>query len=336
MESLDLPLIWACLIAFAILAYIVLDGFDLGIGMLFAVEPDEHDRTLMMNTIAPVWDGNQTWLILGGGGLFATFPTAYAILMPAFYAPLLLMLLGLIFRGVAFEFRFRTVRWRHYWDWGFFLGSISASFGQGVVLGTYMQGITVENDLYAGGWFDWLTPFSLFCGVAVMIGYTLLGAAFVVMKTEGEMAERLRRLLLPLGAATVACCAVVSLWTPFISEAVYARWFSWPNIAYFAPVPLLVTVLAVVFVNGVRRGTNDYLPFFSALGLFIISFVGLGISVFPYIVPGDLTIWDAAAPDKSLLFVLVGAVFLIPMILAYNFHAYWVFRGKVDPNAAYH
>lgn len=335
MDWLDLPLIWAGLIAFAVFAYVVLDGFDLGIGMLFPFEPEEEDRSLMMNTIAPVWDGNETWLILGGGGLMAAFPLAYAILMPAFYAPLTAMLLGLIFRGVAFEFRFRTLRWRPFWDWGFFLGSLVATFSQGVVLGTYMQGIDVVGRSYDGGWFSWLTPFSLFCGVALIAGYSLLGAAFIVMKSEAAIARRMTARLIPLLIATLIACGIVSLWTPNLSEAIYARWFSFPNIFFFAPVPLLIGVLTLLFFRAVARG-NDVQPFILALGIFFLAFTGLGISVFPYIVPSEVTIWQAAAPDSSLLFILVGALIMIPIILSYTAYTYWVFRGKIDPNEAYH
>ncbi|MCB1884213.1 MAG: cytochrome d ubiquinol oxidase subunit II [Geminicoccaceae bacterium] len=335
MDSLDLPLVWAGLIAFAVIAYVILDGFDLGIALLFPFEPEEDRRSQMMNAIAPVWDGNETWLVLGGGGLLAAFPLAYAILMPAFYAPLLAMLLGLIFRGVAFEFRFRTKSWRGFWDWGFFLGSVAATFAQGVVLGTYLQGIKVEGRAYAGGWWDWFTPFSLFCGVALLVGYATLGAAFIVMKTEGPVAARMQARLIPFYLLTLLCCGIVSVWTPFISEAVYARWFTWPNILYFSPVPVLVALLSLAFVWAVRRGA-ERLPFFLALGLFVLSFAGLGISLWPDVVPGDFTIWQAASPDKSLAFLLVGAAFLVPLILAYTAYAYWVFRGKVDPNAGYH
>ena len=335
MEYLDLPLVWAGLIAFAVIAYVILDGFDLGIAILFPFEPEEDQRSQMMNAIAPVWDGNETWLVLGGGGLLAAFPLAYAILMPAFYAPILAMLLGLIFRGVAFEYRFRTKRWRAFWDWGFFLGSVAATFAQGLVLGTYLQGIKVVGRAYAGGWWDWCTPFSLFCGMALVVGYAMLGAAFVVMKTEGPVAARMQGRLIPFYLLTLLCCGIVSLWTPFISDAVYARWFTWPNIFYFSPIPILVALISLAFIWAVRRNA-ERLPFFLALGLFVLSFAGLGISLWPDVVPGDFTIWQAASPDKSLAFLLVGAVFLIPLILGYTAYAYWVFRGKVDPNAAYH
>ena len=332
---LDLPTIWAGLIAFAILAYVVLDGFDLGIGILFPFFPERADRDVMTNTVAPVWDGNETWLVLGGGGLMAAFPLAYATVMPALYAPIIVMLLGLIFRGVAFEFRFRTNRWRTLWDRGFALGSIAAAGCQGIALGALVQGIAIADREYAGGWWDWLTPFSMTTGIALVVGYALLGATWLNLKTAGKLQQRARRIAVGAGALTLAGIGVVSLWTPFIDPIYYERWFNWPTVIFSAIVPILV--LACAF--GLWRGltTDRHLsPFLFALGLFGLSFIGIGISFFPFIVPGALTIHEAAAPDASLGFLLVGALILIPIILAYTGYAYWVFRGKVDPDEGYH
>jgi cytochrome d ubiquinol oxidase subunit II len=331
----ELSFIWAGLIAFAVLAYVVLDGFDLGVGILFPFFPEQHDRNLMTNSVAPVWDGNETWLVLGGGGLMAVFPLAYATVLPALYIPIILMLLGLIFRGVAFEFRFRTERWRGVWDWGFALGSMTAGFMQGIALGALVQGIKVADREYAGGWWDWLTPFSVITGIAVVVGYGLLGATWLNLKTSGELQAKARRLAIFAGVGTLALIGIVSIWTPFLEPIYFERWFQWPTAFFSAFVPLLLAICAFGLWHGLT--TDKHLqPFLSALGLFVLSFAGLGISFYPYIVPGALTIKEAAAPDDSLGFLLVGAVILIPIILAYTGYAYWVFRGKVDPNEGYH
>lgn len=331
----DLAFIWAGLIAFAVLAYVVLDGFDLGVGILFLVVDEQSDRDTAMNSVAPVWDGNETWLILGGGGLFAAFPLAYAIAMPALYAPILAMLLGLIFRGVSFEFRWRTERGKFLWDWGFALGSTLAAFAQGVALGALVQGIPVVDRHYAGGWWDWLTPFSLLTGVAVTVGYATLGSAWLVMKTEHGLRDRMRGIALRGGIALLALIAAVSIWTPFLNPLFLQRWLAWPALLYTAPVPILVVGCAFAYFEGLRREL-DYAPFLAALGLFIVSFIGLGISFYPYILPPTITIWMAASPDISLRFMLVGASVLIPLILLYTAVSYWVFRGKVDTAGGYH
>jgi cytochrome d ubiquinol oxidase subunit II len=331
----ELSFIWAGLIAFAVLAYVVLDGFDLGIGILFPFFPDREHRDQMTNSVAPIWDGNETWLVLGGGGLMAVFPLAYAVIFPALYVPIILMLLGLIFRGVAFEFRFRTQRWRPVWDWGFFLGSSTAAFTQGIALGALVQGIKVADRQYAGGWWDWLTPFSVLTGAALVIGYGLLGATWLNLKTEGAVQARSKRLAINAGVGTLVLIGAVSLWTPFLNPVYFTRWFQWPTAYISAVVPLLLAACAFGLWQGLTAGKHLQ-PFLSALGLFVLSFVGLGVSFYPYIVPGTLTIQEAAAPDSSLAFLLVGAVVLFPIILGYTGYAYWVFRGKIDPSEGYH
>ena len=332
---LDLPFIWAGLIAFAVLAYVVFDGFDLGIGMLFPLGADKPQRDTMMNSVAPVWDGNETWLVLGGGGLLAVFPLAYAIVMPALYAPIIAMLLGLIFRGVAFEFRWRSGRHERFWDWAFTAGSAIATLAQGIALGALVQGIPVKGRAYGGGWWDWLTPFSLLTGLALMVGYTLLGATWLVLKTEGELQNSAYRWAKIAGIGTLGLIGIVSLWTPFLSPVFMERWFAWPQILYTGPVPLLVLAMAATIFIGLKRRW-ELAPFLASIGLFVLCYIGLGISFYPYIVPPTLTIWQAAAPDNSLKFLLVGAVVLLPLILAYTAYSYWVFRGKVDPAGGYH
>ena len=332
---LDLPFIWAGLIAFAVLAYVLFDGFDLGIGMLFPLGSGKAERDTMMNSVAPVWDGNETWLVLGGGGLLAVFPLAYAIVMPALYAPIIAMLLGLIFRGVAFEFRWRSGRHERFWDWAFTFGSTVAAFAQGIALGALVQGIPVKDRAYGGGWWDWLTPFSVLTGLALMVGYMLLGATWLVLKTEGELQNSAYRWAKFAGIGTLGLIGIVSLWTPFLSPVFMERWFAWPQILYTAPVPLLVLASAATLFAGLTRRW-ELAPFLASVGLFVLSYIGLGISFYPYLVPPTLTIWQAAAPDNSLRFLLVGAVVLLPLILGYTAYSYWVFRGKVDPAGGYH
>ncbi|MBU2957285.1 cytochrome d ubiquinol oxidase subunit II [Paracoccus sp. 1_MG-2023] len=336
--SFDLTVIWAFVIAFAVLVYVVLDGFDLGLGMLFAAEPESEDRDVMMNSVAPVWDGNETWLVLGGGGLFAAFPLAYSLILPALYAPIIAMLLALIFRGVAFEFRWRTKRWRGVWDLAFIGGSGMAAFAQGVTLGGLLQGITIDKAArsYAGGWWDWLTPFSVMVGLAVMAGYMLLGATWLVMKTEGRLRDRMRARAWVLGLATVLFIGAVSLWTPFLQDGYYSRWFTGWARGLALGVAVAVLVLALGMFRTLRVRHHDYWPFVFALGMFVLGFAGLGFSMFPYIVPTEVTIWEAAAPRNSQMFMLVGAAVLVPIILIYTALSYWVFRGKVDPDAGYH
>jgi cytochrome bd ubiquinol oxidase subunit II len=333
--TFDLAFIWAGLIAFSVLAYVVLDGFDLGVGILFPFAKSSHERDVMMNSVAPVWDGNETWLVLGGGGLMAVFPLAYAVVLPALYAPLMAMLIGLVLRGVAFEFRWRTRRGQFLWDWAFAGGSFIAAVAQGLSVGALVQGIPIAGRAYAGGWWNWLTPFSALTSVAVVVGYALLGSTWLVLKTEGALQVAARGQARVTAVATIILIGLVSLWTPFLRPEYFARWFAWPTMIFSAVVPLLVAACAFGLYTGLRD-RNDYTPFLSSLGLFILSFAGLGISFYPYIVPPSLSIWDAAAPDKSLAFLLVGVCIMMPLILAYTAYSYWVFRGKVRPGEGYH
>ena len=333
--TIDIPLIWAFIIAFSVFVYVVMDGFDLGLGILFPLFPKKADRDVMMNSVAPVWDGNETWLVLGGGGLFAAFPLAYAVLMPALYTPMIAMLIGLVFRGVAFEFRWRSQRERNRWDTAFFGGSLLAALAQGIALGAILQGVHVEGRGYAGGWWDWLTPFSILTGVALIAGYCLLGATWLVMKTTGDLREKAYHLSWWLLFAMLGAIGAVSLATPFLDAEYARRWFAWPNILLTAPVPVAVAAVTALLLRSLAN-RQDYRPFFLALALFALSYAGLGISMYPYIVPRSITIWQAAAPHSSQVFMLVGVAVLVPIILAYTTWAYWVFRGKVDPESGYH
>jgi cytochrome d ubiquinol oxidase subunit II len=326
-----LPILWAGIAAFTVLAYIVLDGFDLGLGMLFLVEKDPGRRDIMVNTVAPVWDGNETWLVLGGACLYGVFPLAYATLLPALYPLIIAMLLALIFRGVAFEFRFKaaTPAVRRLWDLAFCGGSTVAAASQGMILGTLIQGIKVHDDQYAGGWFDWLTPFSVFCAISVVVGYGLLGACWLVWRTEGELQARARRIARPLAVLTVTFIVVVSLWTPALQREYLRHWDVWPRMLYVAPVPVLVAALVVIFWRSISNEARHLTPFLCVLGWFFLCFTGLGISIWPWIVPPSIDIWQASSPPSSQLFLLAGAVVLIPTVLIYSAYAYWVFRGKV-------
>jgi cytochrome d ubiquinol oxidase subunit II len=333
--AIDLATVWAFIIAFAVFVYVVMDGFDLGLGILFPLFPARADRDIIMNTVAPVWDGNETWLVLGGGGMMAAFPLAYSVLMPALYTPLIAMLIGLIFRGVAFEFRWRAQGERNRWDLAFAGGSWVAALAQGIALGAILQGIHVDGRHYAGGWWDWLTPFSILTGVSLVVGYALLGATWLVLKTEGALRDRAYHLCWYLLFAMLAAIGTVSIATPFLHIQYAQRWFTWPNVVLTAPVPIAVAAVAVALLRALAN-KQDSQPFYLVLALFALSYAGLGISMYPYIVPQSITIWQAAAPENSQLFMLVGVAILIPLILGYTAWAYWVFRGKVRAGHGYH
>jgi cytochrome d ubiquinol oxidase subunit II len=333
--ALDLPNIWAGLLALGIFIYVALDGFDLGIGLLFPWLDQTADRDTAMNTIAPVWDGNETWLILGGGGLFAAFPLAYAVVMPALYAPFIAMILALVFRGVAFEYRWRDPAHRTIWTTSFVFGSLVATFMQGIVLGAFVQGIEVADRAYAGGWWDWLSPFTLMCGVALCCGYAFLGAGWLILKTTGTLRDQAYRLARIAGLATLLFIGVVSIWTPLLSPEIAERWFSVPNFYYLSPIPTLTLIIAGLIAFGLRRQI-DGLIYPCSIALMGLCFVGLGVGFLPYIVPRAITIHEAAAPDVSLEFMLIGAVILLPLILAYTAYSYWIFRGKLKTGEGYH
>lgn len=332
-----LPVLGAAVIALAVAMYVVADGFDLGVGILFPFAREHAWRDRMMISVSPVWDGNETWLILGGGGLFALFHVAYAIVMPALYLPLIVMLIALVFRGVSFEFRFKAHASRHFWDRSFFWGSLLATFSQGVVLGAFVQGMETDGRRFAGGAFDWLTPFSLLTGAALVAGYALLGATWVAMKTDGELADWARKAARWALLAVTLAMAAVSLWMPFLDPDVRARWFGWPRLLWLAPVPIVTALAILGILRGIGRG-REVLPFLLSIALFLLGFLGLAVSLFPNIVPHELSIWEAANTPKSQTFLLVGFAFAIPATFAYTAYAYWVFRGKVAEDAveAYH
>jgi cytochrome d ubiquinol oxidase subunit II len=334
--GVDTSIIWAGIIFFGVFMYVVMDGFDLGIGMLFPFVPDRHERDVMMNTVAPVWDGNETWLVLGAAGMLAAFPVAYSIILSGLYLPLVFMLLGLIFRGVAFEFRFKAREHeRHIWDKAFIGGSVVAAYFQGVSLGTYLNGIPVSGRSYAGSPIDWISPFPLLAGFGVMIAYTLLGSTWLIMKTEGPLQHRMIQVARPFAGLLLAAIVAVSIWTPLRHPEVAERWFSFPNVVFLAPVPLLVLVSIAVLLRSL--GHSPYrIPFLMALALVYLGYTGLAISIWPHIVPPGITIWEAASAPASQGFALVGTLFILPFILMYTTWSYYIFRGKVRAGEGYH
>ena len=341
-DLIDIPMIWAFIIALAIFLYVLLDGFTLGVGILFPLGRSDRARDLMMSSVSPVWDGNETWLVLGAGGLFAAFPLAYSILMPAFYMPIGFMLTALVLRGIAFEFRFKAGPIsRKLWDQAFHLGSLAAAFSQGVILGSFVQGIDVKNNAFAGGAFDWLTPFSFVTGWALVWGYALLGATWLIIKTERQHQTWARNAAKIVTVGVLGFMLLISVWVLFLDTSIPERWgLSYPDfhlgrMALISPVPLLVIFFAYKLISSVRGGAT-YWPFLSAVALFSLGYIGLGISIFPAMVPYHVDIWEAAAAPNSQEFLLVGTLFLLPLILAYTAYAYWVFRGKVKVDEGYH
>lgn len=332
---IDLVWIWAAILGLGVFFYVLLDGFDLGVGILFRFAPGKDARNLVMNSIAPIWDGNETWLVLGGVALLAAFPLAFAIILPALYFPLLVMLLALVFRGVSFEFRYRDAEHLTFWDYGFCYGSAVATFAQGLVLGSFIQGFETEGRHFAGGSFDFLTPFSVLTGVALVFGYGLLGAGWLIIKTEGELQAWARRQGKRCFLGVLVAIAAVSLWTPFMEAEIARRWFTWPNIAFLSPVPIATAALAWWEWRALN-GRSEAGPFVAAIGLFLLSYLGLAISMFPMIVPYRFTLWDAASTQATQEFMLLGTLFLLPIILMYTGWSYWVFRGKAKADIGYH
>ncbi len=334
--ALDLVPLWTAILALAVFMYVLLDGFDLGVGMLFAFRRNDADRDLMITSVAPVWDFNETWLVLGGGGLLAIFPLAFAVLMPALYFPILVMLLGLVFRGVAFEFREVEGARRGIWDRGLVWGSLAATFAQGVILGNFIQGFPVVGRQFMGSSWDWISPFPLLTGVGLVFGYSLQGATWLVLKTEGELQAWARTMAQRCLWGVLAFIGLMSVWTPLANARIAERWFTLPNLFYFLPVPVLTLVLAFVLFRSLKQD-RDALPFLCSFGLFFLSFTGLVISLWPYIVPPSITLAQAAVEPKAQAFLMIGTLFLLPVILTYVAWSYWVFRGKVKAgHGGYH
>jgi cytochrome d ubiquinol oxidase subunit II len=333
--TLDLVPLWTIILGAGIFLYVMLDGFDLGVGILYGFVRDTPSRNLVMNSIAPIWDGNETWLVLGGLGLLAAFPLAFAIIIPAVYFPVLVMLLGLIFRGLAFEFRFRDAEHRTFWDHAFNYGSAIATFAQGVVLGAFIQGFQVDGRHFTGGSFDCFTPFSVLTGLSLVAGYALLGAGWLISKTQGDLQQQMRRLGRWAFLATLIGVGAVSVWTPLMDADIAHRWFSTPNIYFLWIVPIVTALIAFAAWRGLN-GKHEFVPFIASLGLFLMSYLGIAISLWPMIVPHRYTLWQAASDPSTQEFLLLGTLFLLPVILAYTGWSYWVFRGKVRADIGYH
>ncbi len=335
--GVDLPLVWALIILFGVMMYVVMDGFDLGIGLLFPFVRSGADRDIMVNSVAPVWDGNETWLVLGGAGLFVAFPLVYSAVLSAFYLPVILMLVGLVFRGAAFELRFKAPpRSRPVWDIAFAGGSLVATFFQGVILGAFLEGVPMPGGKVAVGRFGWCRPFPLFVGAGLLATYALLGATWLVMKTEGTLQGRMRHLSKTLASLLLAFIGVVSIWTPLVQPSAAEKWFSWPGLLWFSPVPFLVLLCAVLLRRSLADVRRHAAPFLLTLCLVFLGYSGLGISLWPHVLLPSITIWDAAGPPESLGFTLVGALLILPFILGYTALSYWVFRGKVRHDDGYH
>lgn len=333
--SYTLPVILALVLGVGVAMYIVLDGFDLGIGILFPFFREEIERDQVMNSVAPFWDGNETWLVLGGITLWAGFPKAFAVILPAMYLPVLVLLLALIFRGVAFEFRWVAKPHHRKWDVAFAGGSTLAAFAQGLILGGVLQEIKVVDGQFAGGTFDWLTPFSIMCGLGIVAGYALLGATWLLFKTEGDVERHARRMAAPLLLGLLSFIVVVSIWTPLQIGRIADRWFSLPNMFFLALLPVATALVSWLCWYGIRKG-RTLVPFVSAIAIFLLAFGGLMVSNVPYLVPPTMTVWDAAAHPSSQMFYLVGASILLPVILAYTVLVFWLFRGTVKVDEGYH
>jgi cytochrome d ubiquinol oxidase subunit II len=324
---------WVAVLAISILLYVLLDGFDLGVGMLFGTTSDETRRAAMLSAVSPVWDGNETWLIVTGVILWGAFPPVYATLLSAFYLPLLLMLAGLILRGVAFEFRARAEGSRPVWDIAFTGGSFVATFIQGMTVGALVEGLPIVNGEYAGGDFGWLSPFAVLCGIGLCLGYALLGACWLVKKCEGETREAAYRLIPYLAIGLLIFLIVVFGYALAVNLRVMGRWIERPYLLVF---PAIGAVAAIVLAHSVQH-RRDGAPFYMVTLIFAMAFGTLAISFWPYMIPFSITVDDAAAPHASLAFMFWGeGLFVFPLMLLYAVINYSVFRGKVRPTAEHY
>lgn len=326
-----LPFIFALILAFIVIMYVILDGFDLGIGILFPFTANEVERDKMMNSIAPIWDGNETWLVFGGAMLYGAFPQVYGLLLPILYMPLMLMLISLVFRGVSFEFRFKAEKSKPFWNWAFTISSIAAAFFQGVVLGCFVQGFPIDKAAMTINTTDWLNPFTLLTGIALTSGYGLLGATWMIMKSEGRLQRKMIHYSKGLLVLVSIFLFFVSIWTPLHSKEIFARWYSYPNFVYLSPLPLLAVIAVFLTWKNLSK-QNEVKPFIYSVVIFLCSYVGIGISVYPYLIPHQVTLWEAAAPNTTLKFILIGVVMMLPILLGYTAYAYYLFRGKTNDN----
>lgn len=329
-----LTIIWAGIIASIIMLYVLFDGFDIGVGILFPYVNVETDRDILQNTVTPVWDGNETWLVLGAVLLYAVFPIAYGLLLPMLYMPVSFMLAAIILRAVAFEYRLKINSNHVLWNLLFHIGSIVCAFMQGAILGTFIQGFDA-GDILHGNYVPWFTPFSIMTGLFVIAGYALLGATWLIIKTEGELQDLMYNIskkcliILSLGIA------IVSIWTPFHDDVIFDKWFTIPNILYLAPIPGL-TFMSISFCWYNLQNRNEVYPFFLAVAVFVMSYIGLCVSLYPYIIPHKVTFWDAAAPELTQHYMLIGLGVLMPFLLGYSFYSFRVFQHKVHVDEGHH
>lgn len=331
MPNFDLAVISAIIIAFGLIMYVITDGFDLGVGIIFKFAPSTKSRDELMSSIAPFWDGNETWIIFCGGLLYAAFPLAFSIILPALYFPVLMMIISLILRGISFEFRGKAESSKWIWNWVFTIGSVSATFMQGLIISAFLEGFKVENHAFTGSIWDWLTPFSITCGFAMIAAYSLLGSTWIILKTEGATRKWAQNITKPILLVVVVFLIMISLKSPLTHTHVMERWFSYPNIIYLSPIPFFTILCFYLLVKGINRN-NDLMPFLSAIGIFLLSFIGLGVSIWPHAIMPSITIWEAAASEKSQKFLFYVLPICLIIILAYTSLTYRVLRGKIDPN----
>tara|TARA_Y100000389_G_scaffold191836_1_gene218604 strand:- start:6079 stop:7101 length:1023 start_codon:yes stop_codon:yes gene_type:complete len=333
---IDLPLIWGGLIASVIFLYVLLDGFDLGCGILFPFAPTDSCRSKIMNSIVPFWDGNETWLVLAAGSLFVAFPPAYSIIMSAFYMPIILMLVGLIFRGIAFEFRFKSdsKKQQRIWDISFHFGSLLAALMQGIILGNFIQGVQVENRVFIGEPLDWINGFSIITGISMIFGYALLGSTWLVMKTDKKTQKWARKAAKYVLIYVGFFMAIITVTMPFIDDRIINLWFSMPNLLFLSPIPIISAIIFFTIYFDVNTD-NEVRPFILTILLFLLSYLGICISLYPWIVPFKMNLWQASAASTSQSIVLIGVVIFLPIILFYTGYVYYVFRGKSDDKAMY-
>lgn len=322
-----LAFFFAVLLAFIVIMYVILDGFDLGIGILFPFTDNEKERNLMMNSIAPIWDGNETWLVFGGAMLYGAFPIVYGLLLPILYMPLMLMVISLIFRGVSFEFRFKADTSKPLWNWVFTISSVSATFFQGVVLGCFVQGFPMNEAALTVNSKDWLTPFTLLTGIALISGYGLLGSTWMIMKSEHKLQRKMFHFAKGLLVIVGVFMVLVSIWTPLHSEEIFQRWYSFPNVLFLLPLPIITSILFVLTWISLNK-KHEFRPFIYSIFIFLCAYTGMAISVYPYLIPHQLTIWEAAAPDSTLIFIMVGVLIMLPILLTYTIFSYRIFKGK--------
>ena len=329
-----LALAWCGIIAFGIIMYVLLGGFDLGIGIMSIFFRKEEERDLLISTILPVWDGNQTWLVFGGAALYGAFPLAFSEILPIMYIPILLMVISLLFRGIAFEFRLKAIKTKPLWDYCFFIGSIFAVIAQGLILGTFVQGFTIQPTSELSNFHEWLNPFGIGCALGLISGYSLLGANYLIIKTTGNLQEKCFSISSKMQYIILLGFIMVSVWSPFLDPAIMERWLNLKNMPFLAILPFITLILFFLHRYAIKNKL-EHAPFWCVIGMFLMCYIGFIISIYPYIVPRKITYLEAAADRSSLLFMLIGACIMLPPLLYYTYHSYKIFSGKVTKKLGY-